>query len=134
MDAHEPATPLPGGPSSSSERRSTLRSMNVIYTQAWGLCVAYLAMGLGAEIMRRLGIRAGAVVQEFLDGVPLYAIRMSGQIEGYLRASALGLLTPFWNRLLLASITVVVILAQATLIGAVVVAGTRIARRGRSAA
>lgn len=87
----------------------------VAYQQAWALCAAYLAVGFVAELARRGGSKLGISTQAFLDSLPIFAIHFSGFIEPYLRAVALGSLTPFWNRMLLSSITLVVILLQATL-------------------
>ncbi len=92
----------------------------VVYQQAWGLCVAYLGLGLVAEVLRRQGLMVGARAQQFLDGIPYFAIRAVGQTEPYLSAVALGRLTPFWNRVLLACITLGTILLQATLVGLLV--------------
>jgi hypothetical protein len=103
----------------------------MVYEQAWGLCVAYLAVGLLAELLRRAGVEMAGTVQEFLDGLPFFAIRESGQLEEYLRASAVGSLTPFWNRVLLSSIAVGAILLQATLVGAAIAAVYSFLRRRR---
>ena len=71
-------------------------------------------------------------MQEFLDGLPFYAIRATGLLELYLRASAIGDLPPFWNRVLLSGITVAGILVQATLMGTLLAAGwTLLSRRHR---
>jgi hypothetical protein len=118
--------------SSEPPASQTWRSLlTLIYEQAWGLCIAYLTVGLGAEVLRRCDIDAALKVQEFLDGLPFFAIRQTGLLDGYLRASALGRLTPFWNRVLLASITVGAILVQATLIGALLAGAWSLARRRR---
>lgn len=103
----------------------------LVYEQAWGLCVAYLTVGLVSEVARRLGARWASPVQEFLDGLPFYAIRAGGQLEPYLRASAIGDLSPFWNRLLLSGLTVGAILLQATLLAALLALGWTLALRRR---
>jgi hypothetical protein len=105
--------------------------LELVYEQAWGLCVGYLALGLVAEVLRRLGVPGAATVQEFLDGLPYFALRVSGLLELYLRASAVGQLSPFWNRVLLSSITVGAILVQATLLGALLAVGWKLARPRR---
>lgn len=125
MDAPLPQ-PLP------SPHRPPWRAvLAMVYEQAWGLSVAYLAVGLLAEVARRLGAAWAGPVQEFLDGLPFYAIRASGLLDVYLRASALNQLTPFWNRILLSAITVLAILLQATLIGALIAGGWLFARSRR---
>jgi hypothetical protein len=96
---------------------SPRRLMSVVFQQAWGLCVAYLAIGLVAELARRGGLKLGASAQSFLDSLPLFVMHHAGLIESYLRAVVAGQLTPFWNRALLSSVTIGVILIQATLTG-----------------
>ena len=115
------------------ERSSWSAVLRLVYGQAWGLCVAYLALGLLAEVLRRLGVPATADVQEFLDGLPYFALRLSGLLELYLRASAVGQLSPFWNRVLLSSITVAAILVQATLLGALLAVGWKLTGARRRA-
>ena len=105
--------------------------LTMVYEQAWGLCVAYLAIGLIAEVARRLGAPWANAALEFLDSLPFYAIRASGLLELYLRASAIGDLPPFWNRMLLSGLTVLAILLQATLIGALLASGWMWAARRR---
>lgn len=104
-------------------RRQLLR---IVFDQAWGLCVAYLAVGLGAEVLRRRGVGVGMRAQQFLDGIPYFAIRAVGQAEQYLNAVALGRLSPFWNRVLLSSITLAVIVFQALLVSLLVMGASRL--------
>lgn len=116
-------------PSPDPSRPSMRDVMGMVFEQAWGLCIAYLGVGLVAETARRAGVRPAASVQEFLDGLPYFAIRLSGFLEEYLRASAIGRLTPFWNRVLLSSITVGAILLQAALLGGLLWGAWRVVRR-----
>ena len=128
MAIEDPSPPV-GGPGLPSSRPSWRLVLRMVYEQAWGLCVAYLGIGLVFELLRRLGVGVAATVQEFLDGLPLFAIREAGLLEPYLRASAVGSLTPFWNRVLLSSITVGAILLQATLVGAAIATLYTVTRR-----
>jgi hypothetical protein len=125
--------PLLREASGAGGRPSRADLVALVYEQAWGLCVAYLAVGLIFEVLRRFGAPKAALVQEFLDGLPLFTIRQCGLLELYLRASALNQLTPFWNRVLLASITVGTIVLQATVLGLVLATawGLLGKRRGR---
>ncbi len=135
MDLTEPtkeAPPEDGEVPGTERERSPWRAvLTLVYEQAWGLCVAYLAVGLIAEVGRRAGASWASAALEFLDSLPFYAIRASGLLELYLRASAIGELPPFWNRVLLSGITVLAILVQATLLGAVLAAGWLLALRRR---
>ncbi|MGC4117174.1 MAG: hypothetical protein QM765_21955 [Myxococcales bacterium] len=105
--------------------------LTMVYEQAWGLVVAYLVIGLVAELGRRAGAQWATAALEFLDSLPFYAIRASGLLELYLRASAIGDLPPFWNRVLISGITVTAILVQATLLGMLLAAGWLYAARRR---
>lgn len=105
--------------------------LKIVLDQAWGLCVAYLALGLGAEVLRRQGVSWGAKAQQFLDGIPFFAIRAVGQAEPYLSAVAVGRLTPFWNRVLLSSITLGAIVLQAFLVSMLVLGGLRLFAKSR---
>lgn len=125
-------SPHEGGLADLASERSPWRAvLTMVYEQAWGLCVAYLFIGLVAEVARRAGAAWAGSALEFLDSLPFYAIRSSGLLELYLRASAIGDLPPFWNRLLLSGLTVLAILVQATLLGAVLAAGWLFATRRR---
>ena len=129
-----PLTPLPiSDPdrAAPAERAWWRPLLALVYEQAWGLCVAYLAVGLFAEVARRLGAAWATTVQQFLDGLPFFAIRVTGLLEAYLRASAVGQLTPFWNRVTLSAITVGAILAQATLMAGLLSAGWLLTRGRR---
>jgi len=97
--------------------------------QGWGLCVAYLAVGLVVEVARRMDAAWAFSAQEFLDGLPFYALRATGTMDAYLRASAVGALTPLWNRLLLSGITLGAILLQAALLGGLLAASWALAVR-----
>jgi len=126
MTAPDPIlSPLP-------ERPSWRPLVKLVFEQAWGLCVAYLCIGLLAEGLRRLGVERAGSVQEFLDGLPFFAIRESGLLDEYLRSASVGRLTPFWSRVMLSSITMGAILLQATLLGAILaIAWTVTSRRRR---
>ncbi|HEY3448031.1 MAG TPA: hypothetical protein VGK67_16865 [Myxococcales bacterium] len=126
-----PAGDVPGVPDVPAEPSLWRPVLTMVYEQAWGLCVAYLAVGLIAEVGRRLGAAWASSALDFLDSLPFYAIRASGLLELYLRASAIGDLPPFWNRMLLSGITVLAILVQATLLGALLAAGWMLASRRR---
>jgi hypothetical protein len=121
--------PLPSQPRGPSWREL----FAIVYEQAWGLCVAYLGLGLLAELLRRRGLTMGARAQQFLDGIPFFAIRAVGQTEPYLSAVALGQLTPFWNRVLLTCITLSAIVLQATLVGLLVALLFQVFARRREA-
>ncbi len=103
--------------------------LKIVFDQAWGLCVAYLVLGLAAEVLRRQGVSVGAKAQQFLDGIPYFAIRVVGQSEPYLSAVALGRLTPFWNRVLLSSITLGAIVLQAAVVSALVLGALSLFRK-----
>jgi hypothetical protein len=105
--------------------------MTMVYGQAWGLCVAYLVLGLVSELLRRGGLQIGSKAQAFLDSLPLTTMHYLGGIEIYLRALVSGVLNPFWNRMLLSSITLVVILVQATLTGLLILLFARTRARAR---
>lgn len=104
--------------------------MAVAYEQAWALCAAYLAIGLVAELLRRGGVKLGASAQSFLDSLPVFVIHTLGLLDPYLRAVVLGDLSPFWNRVLLGSVTVALILLQATVIGLGLTAVLRLFQKG----
>ncbi|MBI5542752.1 MAG: hypothetical protein HY901_02610 [Deltaproteobacteria bacterium] len=130
MQERAPPTP-PYGDADDALDRPSRSVLVMVYEQAWGLCIAYLGVGLLFEVLRRLGVPSAGSVQEFLDGLPFYAIRQSSLLELYLRASAIGQLSPFWNRVLLSSITVGAILLQATLMAGLVATVWSLERRRR---
>lgn len=134
MPSLEPLSPPPGGPADARERPRARAVFAVVFDQAWGLCVAYLAVGLLGEVGRRLGLRGAAAVQGFLDGLPFFVLRATGLLEAYLQASAIGRLTPFWNRIALSSLTVLAILVQASVLGLLLAGLWRLSRVGRRAA
>lgn len=100
--------------------------MAVAYEQAWALSAAYLAAGLVAELLRRGEVKLGTSAQSFLDALPMFAIHKIGLLDLYLRAVVLGDLSPFWNRVLLSSVTLAIILLQATLTGLVLATAIRL--------
>ncbi len=104
---------------------------SVVLHQAWSLCVAYLGIGMLAEVSRRAGLSLGTSVLTFLDGMPIFALRLTGLLEWYLGAVAVGQLSPFSNRLLLSGLTVSAIFIQASLIGLAMMGLWRAVRRRR---
>jgi hypothetical protein len=89
-------------------------------------------MGLGAELLRRSGVRAAAALLNFLDGLPYFVLRESKLLDRYLTGVAVGELAPFWNRVLLASITIGCIFVQALVLGTIIAAGWRATHRPRT--
>jgi len=99
------------------------RLLSAVFQQAWGLCAAYLGIGLGSELLRRLGFSAGTSIQQFLDGLPIFTMEKLGLLDVYLGAVAIGSLTPFWNRMLLSGVTLVLIMCQALLVAGLMALG-----------
>lgn len=117
-------------PPTDAPLRLEVRSLfSTVYSQAFGLCVAYLVVGLTAELLRRSGFALGLSTQRFLDGLPYVALKTVGLLDDFLLSVGQSDLGPFWSRLALVAIALAVIVAQATLVGLTVLAFLRAARR-----
>lgn len=86
--------------------------------QSLWICIGYLLTGITSEILRRCGVQAGITLQNFLDGMAIAFMRVTGLIEFYVSATAVGDLPPFLNRCFLATLTMCLILIQTFILGA----------------
>ena len=87
--------------------------------QSFWICCGYLLLGILSELLRRGDLKAGDSLQNFLDGLPIAFLRLTGFIELYVEQTVLGALTPFWNRCLLAALTVALIFVQTMVLGTI---------------
>jgi hypothetical protein len=97
--------------------------LGIVLRQSFWICLGYLGLGILSELLRMGGFPSGVKLQHFLDGLPIALMRLTGFIDLYVLQTATGMLTPFWNRCLLASLTLAVIFVQTMLIGGLFSAG-----------
>lgn len=96
----------------------SLRSLvAIVLRQSFWICLGYLVLGIASELLRMGEVRAGVQLQNFLDGLPIAFLRLTGFIELYVQETVVGALTPFWNRCLLAALTLALIFVQTVLLG-----------------
>ncbi len=106
--------------------------MDMVASQAFWICMGYLAIGIISELTRMKGESVtdghlsgslgigdlGAWIQRRADSLPLTAMSLLGFTESYLSESAIGFLaSPFWNRVLLSSITAALIYVETLVFG-----------------
>ena len=111
-------TPTEGPGAALGTPHSLRELMALVLRQSFWICAGYLVLGLGSELLRMGDSRWGARLQNFLDGLPIAFLRLTGFLELYVEQTVLGALTPFWNRCLLASLTVALIFVQTVALGA----------------
>ncbi len=108
-----------GATPDSAAPKSFRALLNIVLRQSFWICCGYLLLGILSELLRRGDLKAGDSLQNFLDGLPIAFLRLTGFIELYVEQTVLGALTPFWNRCLLAALTVALIFVQTMVLGTI---------------
>lgn len=110
----------PGDFSIDTSAPRTLRSLvGIVLRQSFWICLGYLVLGILSELLRIGEFRMGDRLQNFLDGLPITFLRLTGFIDLYVQETVLGALTPFWNRCLLALLTLALIFVQTVVLGTI---------------
>jgi hypothetical protein len=91
--------------------------LRTVCHQSLWICIGYLLTGITSEILRKCDVHAGITLQNFLDGMAIAFMRVTGLIDFYVNATAGGVLTPFLNRCFLAVLTMFLILVQTFILG-----------------
>ncbi|MBR2979601.1 MAG: hypothetical protein IKC51_06690 [Myxococcaceae bacterium] len=108
-----------GATADSAAPQSFRALLRVVLRQSFWICCGYLLLGILSELLRLGDLKAGDNLQNFLDGLPITFLRLTGFIDLYVEQTVLGALTPFWNRCLLAALTVALIFVQTMLLGTI---------------
>lgn len=103
----------------SSAPRSLKSLVGIVLRQSFWICLGYLVLGILSELMRIGDLQMGVQLQNFLDGLPIAFLRLTGLIELYVQQTVLGALSPFWNRCLLALLTLALIFVQTMVLGTI---------------
>ena len=91
---------------------------SLVISLTFWIVIFYTVLGIAAELMRSAGMPEGTSLESFLDSEAVALLSLTGTIDAYISAVVTGSLTPFWNRVLLSSLTVVIIILQSLVFGA----------------
>lgn len=90
---------------------------DTVLEQSFWTSIVYLTVGVFGEWLRRLGMPVGIKIQRFLDGLFLLTIDLTNAENSCLRIVYASGLSPFWNRCLIAGVTVILIFILSVALG-----------------